>query len=350
MVAHAIASLLMASILAVLVVPNGVGVAFVIRSILVEPIREVSYGEFAIQVGLGAAVWGLVFTAFRLVRRRISERRQPEVVVVRASRGSVMAETVIILPLFLFMTFGMAQMAINNIAGMLANVASFEAARTVWVWEGEAGKRNNVTAAIVKKHARTAAALVMTPVAPGDFEGNPFLDNEPSRMRRALALSQVPFAEAIDDILPPEVLEFAAIGAATDWDFTIAVNKNMSFWRALDHSGFMIRSMKKFTHAYHASEITVIQGYSPPYNTGVDLKYHHHLAMPIVAAMFGKKKFLGPQQSLRFGHYITIHRTFTLAGQYKNPPNANLPDNSFVGDLMDYGAENALRSEVGFWD
>lgn len=280
--------------------------------------------RLALHIGLAACVWGLMVITFLLAR----ERRAKKKAIVKLSRGTVLTETIIILPVWLLLVFGLAQLAINNIAGILGNVAVYEAARTAWVWEGEVGKRAGVTEAKMKEKVRTAVALVMTPVAPGGFVGNPTLPSHPSRMRTALAMANVPLLGGpASQLMPAGVTDLLGTGASLD--LTIPTRNNQSVSRALDQELFIVRTVKKFTHAFHATKITVNSGD----DTTVTMEYMHFIAMPMMGPIFGQKKgllyALDTSGTMRPGYYTTVKRTTSRRSQKNNPPNAARPSNMF---------------------
>ncbi|MEZ4461909.1 MAG: hypothetical protein R3E66_19740 [bacterium] len=310
----------------------------------IDELRDTSLLAFGLHVALSACLWALTYIAFQLIKLRRSQRK---LAVVRATRGSVMTETIVILPVWMLLVFGMLQLAVNNVGGILANVAVYEAARTAWVWKGEVGKRANVTDAIVADRARIAAAMVMTPVAVGDFASNPTLPAPAAKMRNALALAHVPIlSEAVAGVLPGGAQDFlAGLGS---FSFTLfATRNNQSVWRALDGDPFIIRTLKKFTFAYNCTKVEVSEDGG---RTVAKLTYNHQIAMPAMGPVFGELKLFSAETGYRSGYYTTFKRTSGRASQSNNPANAALPSNFFQGILPGNSSENELRGSVGFWD
>ena len=240
----------------------------------------------------------------------------------RAARGTVLTEFLIILPVFLLLTFGMAQLAINNMAGMLANVAVYEAARAVWIWQPEVDT-GRATADPVDR-ARIAASQVMTPVAPGNFMVIPTgLSAEFRASRNALMLSQIPFGGSIPSGLTD-------LGAGAGSISLQSAEKDLSMSKALDTSTFLSRSLTKYTHAYLATNVEVINGSE----IGATLTYQHNQVMPLVGIIFGKKSgglfgvnFDAP--GMRSGYYATYQRSYAIKAQAWKP-NITMPnDDSF---------------------
>ena len=79
------------------------------------------------------------------------------------SKGAVFLETLIALPIVLLFILGLSQLAMNNIASMMFNLAVFESARTTWVWEGEDCGTCDALA-IAQDYARIQAAAALAPV------------------------------------------------------------------------------------------------------------------------------------------------------------------------------------------
>ncbi len=309
-----------------------------------EQLLEMSSTAFVLHVGLSATIWAFLFIAFCYVRVRRRELANDERRVVRLARGSVMTETLVILPLFFVLTFGTAQMVINNIAGALCNVAAFEAGRAAWIWKPEAdASRMGTDEDKATDMARIAAAMVMTPVAPGDFFGNGWISSEDARhMRHALALTHIPI---FGYLLPEAATNLLALTQFAD---PIASEGNRYFSRALDESAFVIRTIKKFTHAYHVTEVEIAEQDG---RLGVNLTYYHHIAMPLVGRIFGNDGLhLGFDSSLRTGRYAKYERFYGFRTQI-NTPNPSLPAGPFVGSPpSEPSIEGSIRGETGFND
>lgn len=223
-------------------------------------------------------------------------------------RGSVMVETLIVLPVFLLMTFGIAQLALNNIAVVLANAATFQASRSAWLWlpEARVGRLGNPVSdpmEFVAEKARLQAAAVLTPVAPGDYLRDPDLPEVAEKARAIFIASQTLFpgtdsgADALQD----------APGLAT----RSASAHTTSFVRAFDTTSFVERTARKFTWAYRLSEVEVLVDDAGEELT-VNLTYHHLCVMPLVGAIFGDWMEAG---GMLTGHFSTIRRSFTRGQQ-----------------------------------
>lgn len=311
---HALAVVGVAFLLALLMIPMSTLEWLTATHMTTPELMQRSAPAILLHLGLAACVWALLVILFKL-----AHRSRPLVVHSLSARGSVMTETLIVLPVFLLLSMGLTQLAINNIAAILANVAVHQAARTAWLWQPEAGKKR-VTKEIsdndVQDRARIAAALVMTPVAPGNFVSNPLGSQAFSKARFAQAASQLPFAGAAGHA--GELL--AGIGAI---DPTIATRGNLTLTRALDQSSFLQRSVQKFTHAYEATKIEVTQSDG---RIGVKLTYKLHQTVPFVRNLLGSFGHAG----LRVGYFATYTREYSFKAQ-PYAPNASLPDSGFFG-------------------
>jgi hypothetical protein len=266
--------------------------------------------EVALHMGLAACLWALVVILFEIV----TARREPVSKLLNLERGSVMTETLVILPVFFLLTFGIAQLAVNNIAGLMANTAVFQAGRTVWLWSSEAEEnRRGVTNAMVKSMAHAQAAAVLTPVAPGEFiQSTGGGDQQFEQMRGALLGSQLPSFSSDTGQTAMSLADGMLLG-----ENLTNTSSDTAFFRAFDTSDWRRRSVRKFTFAHNASEITVVDTGD---RIGARLVYNHHQAFPMVGILFGEPK---PNLGGRAGFYAVLEREFTMPKQI--PPNPNTP-------------------------
>lgn len=322
--------------LAWLIAPLDVALPIYKFALTEEVFREQTFLQMGLHVGLSTCIWAAVYLLGAFV---LSWRTKPDRVI-RVARGTVMTETIIVLPVFMLLSFGLAQLAINNIAGILANVASYQAARAAWVWKGEEGKSriNNVGSNEARTRARLAAALVMTPVAPGEFVGNPTMGNATAQnMRESLALANIPLA---GPYIPAGITNFGTNVFGTGLNMT--TRSGQSFIAALDTSMYAIRGIRKFTHAWHATNVTVSD--SSNGDTSISLTYRHFVAMPIMGRVFGNFGVVG----LRPGYYSEFNRTYGFQSLSKTPPNTNLPGGTLLNfSIGGPGFGEAIRGEVG---
>jgi hypothetical protein len=258
-----------------------------------------------------------------------NKRHERALKVVRARRGTVITETLITLPPFFLLLFGLSQQSINSIAQILANVAVHRAAHSVWVWEPET-RGGSVQP---KDRACLAVAGVMAPVAPGDFPSFPrSSSNEMKSYRAALVMSQIPLGGSLAgtanslislaDLVPSSVVPG---GGGQESTFSIS--------RALDESSFLVRSAYKFTAAYRACTVNIANatvastgGASVP-GYDVSIEYKHSQVMPLVGAVFAGTSLGGV---LLGDHFITIKRTLPWPKQVIKI-NTRLPNNGGPG-------------------
>lgn len=285
---------------------------------------QLTWFEIVLHMALAAALWTLGVLLVAIVR----QKRQPVRKLLKLQNGSVMTETLIVLPIFLLLTFGIAQLAINNMAAIVANTAVFQAGRTVWLWSSEADAgRGNVSYSDVQELARVQAAAVMTPVAPGDFIQDPSIGTGKFKKMRGILLgSQIPYPSsdlgqigqsvtplffAFDSIDPSSL---ASLGSNTS-GMTSIPGKNSSFYRSFDASGFRSRTVRKFTFAYACTHVRVLRQGD---QVGARLVYLQEQAMPLVGRIFGDFSMV----SLRPDYYDRIEREFTMPKQIEpNPKN-----------------------------
>jgi hypothetical protein len=314
-VGHLVAVGAVAVLVAVVLLPIATLENIVQAHATVPYILEQSLPALAVHVGLSACLWALVVIAYLLWKN--PDARPTRVL---AHRGTVMVETLVILPLFFLLTFGLAQLAVNNVAGILANVAVYQSARTAWLWQPEIGvdrAGHSMTTPEVQDRSRIAAALVMTPAAPGNFMSNPIGSDAFDKTRFAMAAGQLPMGAGAGDF-------GSLMAAAGSVDPTVATRNNLSLSTALDESSFLRRTVLKFSHAYEATSVEINETAA---NVEVTLTYKHHQVMPLVNRFFGDFGNAGA----RVGYFTTVNRTYSFPLQ-PYTPNGALPDGSFDGD------------------
>jgi hypothetical protein len=230
-------------------------------------------------------------------------RRKAKTLAVVKPKGTIVTETLIVFPIFLLLTFGLGQMAVNSMAGLLTTLGTFQAARTIAVWGPEQGNNRSgttVTRDMVIDRARIAAAGVIAPVAPMSA-GN-------------IACTK---SDAFND------LQAAMVGAGFVGTETPA--RYSSFASSLDKAAFAQRGPAKLAGAYCSTTVdftgTVLTG---PDETGVErftaqVTYAHKMVFPLVGLAFGG--------TLSPGGWITeVQRSYTLT--HHLTPNPELPRES----------------------
>ena len=272
-------------------------------------------------------LWAVGYGLWNLRRGRGRTPRS-----IRAARGTAITETLIVMPIFLLLTCGMAQMAINNATVILSNLATYEAARAVWVWHPEMQRLNNtnyswVSATIdenyVLEMGRIQAAAVMAPVAHsfGTQVDDPNISEEFYQLRGA-------FVGAHDG----QTSDMGAIGRERadnmgEWGFQVFGNQGehgYSLAMALDSSRYSVRSAWKFSGAYYSSDVRY--DVSPTGFTSsvpeirVTLSYNHFLAVPFVGWVFGDFVEATNAPGGRGGYYTIYENTFEYVQQISAHP------------------------------
>ncbi|MEZ4460816.1 MAG: hypothetical protein R3E66_14010 [bacterium] len=277
--------------------------------------RTFSARDILLHIGLSAGIWALTYLTFTLIRKRA---RQRKLRTVKVSRGSAMTETLVILPAWMMLSMGIMQLSITSIAGVLTNLATFQAARAAWVWSGEVqGNRLGASYSLMLTKARVAAAMSLAPVAPGDYLHDPYflLSDTLKSARAGMLAQQLPMlssdqgaiAEPLVYILELEDLQ----GVIRYGD-----KKHLQLARSLDSTSFRLRSVRKLTWAYHATTVipATVLGRS-----GAVVVYQHQIAMPLVPEIFGEQRnVMG-----RAGYYLPIIREFDFPAQL--PANPSFP-------------------------
>lgn len=256
-------------------------------------------------LGFSALLWGLIYFSFSRARRpRRAGLRGPRALL--NQRASVMVETLLVMPVLLLLSFGIAQMALLNVATILSNAATFQASRTAWLWhpETEADRletRGGLSRPMewVAESAHIQAAALLAPVAPGDYLEDGYLPPRASKMRGVMLGAQ--------QLVPRHDAGRYTTSLADQLARTHGHAESTNFLASLDTRSFQERSARKFTWAYWFSEVDVSLNNATEEIT-VHLTYDHMATMPMVAGIFGDWKVAGKN---RKGYFTTIRRSFT---------------------------------------
>lgn len=231
-----------------------------------------------------------------IVLALVKARRTEESVRMRAQRGTIVVETLIVLPVFLLLTFGMAQMAINALAGLMSTLASYEVARTLAVWAPEEG--NRATRAQITDRARTVAAGVLAPIVPTGRSGNCTTSGS-----------------AVELLI--RGMQYGGVNT------TDAYSEDMgdSFAIAFDTQTFANRGAAKLRRGYCNTEVT----WTGPASTSTEtsrsgqvnarLRYFHPVAMPLVGPIFTTSDTGGTWAT----PYVTTYDKSYELGTYLTP-------------------------------
>lgn len=253
--------------------------------------------------GLGRAIW----------RRARGQHRPARVVSLK--RGNVMTETLIVFPIALGLYLGLAQLAINNIAAALTNLATFQAARSMWVWAPEVeGRRSYTGLAGAADKARIQAAMAVAPVAAGDYIMSFTGLSEGAKMARAgLVAGQLPILTSDQGSLVTEPLLLALQIEDPGGLLRFHTRSNQNMAIGLDSTSFRLRSARKFTFAYLSIAVSPVERNG---QVGARVIYSHFQSMPLVGGAFGFLATIGG----RTGYYSMYQREMTLPKQYDANP------------------------------
>ncbi len=241
--------------------------------------------EVLLTVGIAACIWAMIYIAVLVVSAQIKASRTTRML---RSRGTILTETLIIMPVFLLFTFGLAQLTLNNMAGLLTTLATYEAGRTLAVWVPEADTgRNGATKAIAIDKATAAAAGVLAPVvAPRLASCSP---NSPTLTKQLKGLQSA------------GNLDLGGLGAKAP----------TSFASALDNSTIPLRGIMKTRIAYCSTTVNYKEDGSNTISTSV--LYKHKAAMPLVKILFGVSDTVAGSS----GYYSPIVRSYVTTKQIK---------------------------------
>jgi hypothetical protein len=286
--------------------------------------------EVGVHLGLCAVTWAALVMSFVRLRKLIGLRKQElrkqdtrdhggrSPIKLVANTGTVLTETIIVLPVALLLIFGLAQLALVNIASTLSDLAAMQAARTIWVWEPEAREgRFNVDRALIKEKARVQAALIMAPTASSDF-GTFATNSQPDyngTFRKAMgAMYGATIEHGGSDVgsYSSAQADMALSGGQE------ATGRNMAFNLAFDSDDFQQRTARKFFNAWSQTELEMIETQE---RVGVKLTYHHLCLMPMVASIFGTHAQVNGKE----GYYLQMERVYNLPKFGDVKPNRNLP-------------------------
>jgi hypothetical protein len=189
---------------------------------------------------------------------------------------------------------------VNSMAGLLTNLAAYQAGRTVWVYEPTQASKAPIK-------ARLAAAASLAPIAPGT--NVTFTTSNPDELNSLRAIMFGSFGPGLLTALTGgSPLKAPARLAA------VSINDSKTFNNALDDDSFAVRSARKLTFSYEATSVAVISGAE----VGATVTYQHYQAFPALGWVFGSYKFPGGGAPAgRPGYYLTIKRAYTLPAQVR---------------------------------
>lgn len=273
-----------------------------------EVLLPLNAGAVSVHVAMSALFWGVCVCGYKM----LSAPRKTRRLRLATSRGTAIVEMLIILMPFLMMTGGLAQLSINNITGVAAHLAAYQAGRTYWVWEKEFHtdtERPNafrVTSTDVQRIARLSAASALAPVAPSTNVMTP--TSTPDELK---ALRGVMFSHFQDGGSSSKgSTQITAAGAVTQGGQgpSGSGDDGLAFDTALDSDNFASRAARKLTFAYEATTVTPETAGG---EVGATVVYLHFQAFPWFGWLFGSQATVAGRQ----GYYATYTRTYTVAAQ-----------------------------------
>lgn len=272
------------------------------------------WAEMGLIFGVSACFWAMMYLSVQYFREARKSRKK---LALAKARGTIMTETLIVLPVFFLLTFGLSQMAINSMAGLLTTLATYQAARTVAVWAPEEGHDRSgagtVSATVIEDKARVAAAGVIAPVAPSLATGIAGCDTN---------------STTLDNFL--QSLTGAGVAPVTVPKF-----ERWSFVDALDTGSFATRGWIKMKSAYCAVNVEYTDVITDPDNNdrsefSTTVIYNHRSIMPLVGPIFatGAEGDNAPTGM----NIAAIKRTYSLTQQVS--PNPRLPKKGAIASLI----------------
>ena len=267
-----------------------------------------------LHLGLSAVTWACLAVGFRYARQRFRRESPDRRRIIRATRGSVMVETLIVIVPFLLLTSGIAQLSLRNIAGILADLAVYQGTRAAWVWQPEVGQTRpssgtNISEAMVTRRARLASAAALAPTAPSNYE------LQDPNVEELAELRSVMFSTFSDNLSDDGS---GAIGGGND-----ATSDELTYAAAFDDESMEARAARKLTFAYLA-----LQNFQINPNSSIDddtitvaFDYQFNVVFPWFTYIFQD----GPTSvGGRDGSYVTISRPRDPGNRYTLPSQPNL--------------------------
>lgn len=321
-IGHLLATIMVTALMIFLMTDHQHFIATMTFSYGLEQFRSETVSSMLMLWGLGSCVWamGVILYALATSRRESVPYRS-----LKSARGTIMVETIIILPAYFMLMFGMGQFGLNMISSSMANVAGYSASRAYWVWAPEIGSSRSgtaVTSDMALDKARIAGALVMTGATPG---GQLATGNLSDMAKKAQDMTSFPGTGGIIGTLLGVFGGGSGVGAT-----------ETSYYKSFGDSNFLIRGKGKFKNAYNSIEVTALGG-----GGGVNFKYKMVQTLPIVGVVFGQ---------MDAGRYrMTIERATAFPAQPYGP-NGAAPNSSYTTDNSEgnSGGGSAIGGEFGF--
>ena len=251
--------------------------------------------QVGLHLGIAACGWVMLVLVWQYLQEARRSGRKPKRLV--KARGTVIVETLIVLPVLLLLLLGISQLAFHNIANMLSNAAAYHAARAVSVWHGEPSCTGSCSP---ESMAALQAAMILAPVVPGQqigYEG----DQLPDHVLKAMGImvgTQRPLLSS----------DMGFYGTLDAQQHLNNQNQSFSFAAAFDTASFPARSAIKLAGAYTATSVSYTISNR---RLNVEMEYKHRVSMPLMPGIFGEPDTVGG----RSGHYTTFNRTVQQPAQ-----------------------------------
>ena len=321
---HAMASFLVTLLLISILAPASSVFGALRFSMKVDGLRDMAISSMLQLGALGVCLWAMIAITYKLFTQR---QKQAKYKSLKKARGTIMTETVIILPVYFLFSFGLAQLGINLIHGTMGNVAGYMASRSYWLWEGEIDKNRSGTSVDsnqAKDKARIAGALIMASVAPGDYITTGSMTNDAKAARKMTAPLGFD-TSTLSNIM--NALDGGNLGET-------------SFYKSFGATPFLMRGATKFTHAYQVSSVTPLDD-----GGGVKFTYEIVQTMPVVGKIFGE--FKGAHKGMVAFHWSTMERSYNFTRQnYQARP--DMPDSFFSSSPPgETDPTGAIKGEAG---
>lgn len=271
---------------------------------------DFGYTKVLLHLGLAACAWALIVIGYLLAAER---KQRVKVSLVKQKIGTTLTEFLIVLVPFLLLTSGLAQLAMLNVTGLLADLAVFQAARVVFVWEPEERENRIRVNWNLEDKARTIASMCLAPTAPNDYYvGRSTPTGSSQNYRRARSVQVGAF---MPDGTPQTVTyewsggQVALTGGgAFDLDVPTSGSapENLHYFSAFDSTGFKWRAARKMTQAEWGfwTNFNILRGN----RVGVRFIYKYNLIFPWFGWIWGRYETVG----MREGYYTSITREHTF--------------------------------------
>lgn len=240
----------------------------------------------ALHLGISSLLWAMMYGSYCYIAQA-TRSDSPKRVLLK-SRGTVMVETMVGIWPFLLLVSGLAQLCMVNVAGVLADMAAFQGARSAMVWQPELDigrtsiSSNCGSSDSVCNRAKISVALAMTPAASSDFRpaASASASNDAS-FRRARGVMVAAFKGGTGESAYDRASSLAGGMKTISGD-------NLHFYTAFDTGSYNQRAARKFTNAYTSlTEFSVI---TTGDRVGVRFVFGYQILFPWFGHLWGERR------------------------------------------------------------